>query len=174
MARPVAFTVHMPPPAPGHDPDLGLQFVADRFHWSAFLLPWVYFLWHFMWLTAFVYIAVFVALVAVLMALGLAPAASFGIVFLFSLLVGLEAPQLRRRSLARRGYHQAAVVVAETREAAERRYFTERASAMAPPPAGLGGPPVSMPFAAMPASSSAAPGIIGLFPEAEPRARGAS
>ncbi|QCK85318.1 DUF2628 domain-containing protein [Phreatobacter aquaticus] len=170
MAKPIAFTVHLPPPRPGRDPDTAIQFVADRFHWSAFLLPSVYFLWHFMWLTAFVYILLFAAVAVGLAALGLAPMASLGIAVLLSLLVGLEAPQLRRRSLARRGYMEQAVVVAETQAAAERRYFAERASAMAPLPASFGGPPMAAPYAAPVAGS----GIIGLFPEAEPRARGAS
>jgi hypothetical protein len=170
MAKPIAFTVHLPPPMPGRDPDTAIQFVADRFHWSAFLLPWVYFLWHFMWLTAFAYLLVFVAIAIGLAALGVTPLAAFGVAVLLNLLVGLEAPQLRRRSLARRSYMEQAVVVADSYAAAERRYFAERASARAPLPTSFGGPPMAGPYAA-PATGS---GIIGLFPEAEPRMRGAS
>jgi hypothetical protein len=98
---------------------------------------------------------------------GFLPALRMAISFAISLLIGLEATNLKRRSLRRRGFHEVGVVVAANAEEAERRYFAERAEAEAAhrrplAPTGFGVPALA---------ASAHP--IGLFPETDPGARGA-
>jgi hypothetical protein len=168
MARLTSYTVHLPPPKPGRDADTAIEFVPDSFSWLAFLVPWAWFLWNRMWLTTFLYVLGLVLVAVALWATGFPSLVQTGILFALSLLVGLEATNLKRRTLRRRGFHENGVVVAPTREDAERRYFAERASARAPMPTTLGGPP-----SAAPAHFGATPSVIGLFPEADPSARGA-
>ncbi|QCI64963.1 DUF2628 domain-containing protein [Phreatobacter stygius] len=168
MAALKSFTIHSAPEQAGRDPDGALRFVPDSFSVVAFVAPWAYFLWHRMWLVTLAYVVAVAILIAALLFAGFAMPVRVGIAFVFNLLIGLEATNLRRWTLGRRGFRDEGVVVASTRDEAERRYFSERASALAPPPATLGGPPSV--FAAP--SAPAGDHVIGLFPEAESRPRG--
>jgi hypothetical protein len=166
MARQTSYTVHLAPAKPGRDGDTAIQFVPDSFSPVAFVVPWAWFLWNRMWLTFLVYLAVMTAVFVALAWSGFPPLLRMAISFAISLLVGLEATNLKRRSLRWRGFHEVGVIVAANREEAERRYFAERAEAeathrRAPAPAGFG---------ASPMAASAHP--IGLFPETDPGARG--
>jgi Protein of unknown function (DUF2628) len=169
MAALKSFTVHAPSLPAGGDPDARILFVPDTFSLLAFLVPWAYFLWHRMWLVTLAYLLAVAVLVVALTAFGFSEPVRFGIFFVFSLLIGLEARNIRRWTLDRRGYHDEGVVVAPTLDDAERRYFAERAFALAPslPP---GGPPSVYPAAT---GGGVGSGVIGMFPEADMRARGA-
>jgi hypothetical protein len=83
--------------------------------------------------------------------------------FMLALLVGIEAGTLRRFTLGRRRWKNLGVIVADSREAAERRFFdswvsgetfstldTERAATPKP---------------AAPPPGQAVPDVIGLFPQ---------
>lgn len=162
MARQTSFTVHLAPAKPGRDADEAVRFVPDSFSLVAFLVPWLWFLWNRMWLTFIVYLVVMAAAVVALSFSGFAPSVRMAISFAISLLIGLEATDLMRRSLRRRGFQEAGVVVAANREEAERRWFAEQGAAPRPVHAAV---PT---FAAAPAVHP-----IGFFPEADPGARGA-
>lgn len=162
MARLTSYTVHVPPPKPGRDADTAVQFVPDSFSPVAFVAPWAWFLWNRMWLVFVLYLIGLAIVVAALAFSGFPPLLRTGITFALSLLVGLEATNLKRRTLRRRGFQEAGVVVAATREEAERRWFAERNETRAPLPASFGAAPA--------AAAMAHP--IGLFPEADPSARG--
>ncbi|MBL8569513.1 MAG: DUF2628 domain-containing protein [Phreatobacter sp.] len=160
MARQTSFTVHLAPARPGRDADEAVQFVPDSFSFVAFLVPWGWFLWNRMWLTFIVYLVVMAVAFVALTYSGFPPSIRMAISFAISFLIGLEATNLRRRSLRWRGYREAGVVVAANREAAERRWFVEQEAA--PRPA----------YAPVPAFAATSAHPIGLFPEAEPGARG--
>lgn len=166
MARLTSFTVHVPPPKAGRDEDVATEFVADAFSWVAFIVPWLWFFWHRMWLATAAYLVLLVALMSAAALAGLPSNAGLVIGAVFNLLVGLEATNLRRRKLRWLGYQEAGVVVARNREEAERRWFAQRASEAAHAPRAPG------PAAVAPATATPAPGIIGLFPDADPSARG--
>ncbi|MFN3853066.1 MAG: DUF2628 domain-containing protein [Phreatobacter sp.] len=168
MARLTSFTVHVPPAGASRDADVATEFVADTFSWVAFLVPWLWFLWHRMWLATAAYLVLLVALMSVAALAGLSSTAGMVIGTAFNLLVGLEATNLRRRKLRWLGYQQAGVVVARNREEAERRWFTEQTAVTPSRPA----PPERFVAAATPAAPAASTGIIGLFPDADPSARG--
>lgn len=167
MARLTSFTVHVPPPKAGRDEDVATEFVADSFSWAAFLVPWLWFLWHRMWLATAAYLVLLVALMSGAALAGLSSTAGMVIGTVFNLLVGLEATNLRRRKLRWLGYQQAGVVVSRNREEAERRWFTEQAAATP----SLSAAPERSVAAAKPVAP-ASTGIIGLFPDADPSARG--
>ena len=162
MAALKSFTIHAAPGQIGRDPDAALRFVPETFSVVAFIEPWAYFLWHRMWLVTIAYLLLVGVLILGLGAAGLAGPVVAAIGFVFNLIIGLEASNLRRWTLDRSGFHEEGVVVAASRDEAERRYFAERATALAPPP----------PPAGPPSAYPAAPQhVIGLFPEAEGGAR---
>ena len=115
------YTVHYRPASPSPDRDAVL--VKEGFCWPAFIVtaPWA--LWHRMWLAFVVMLAAGVALEVAVEFAGLdvvtAAAAGLG----YSLFVGSEANDWRRRSLARRGYTMAGIVAAANHDAALRRFF---------------------------------------------------
>ena len=166
------YTVHEPQPRKNEDatdPDR-FVFVRDGFYFWAFLLGPLWMLWRGLWLVLLFYLAAWVGLQAITSVLGLSATANFVIVLLLALLVGFEAGSLQRWTYARRGWANLGLVVAPNIEAAERRFFdvwmvrrSVTASAIAPPPVVTASPATRV--------APAAAGVIGLFPEPEPRPR---
>jgi hypothetical protein len=159
-----AYTVHEPPPRDGDDDGAATTdrflFVRDKFSMWAFLFAPLWMIWRRLWLVLLLYILTMTALQAGLWALGASTAVKFTVGVLISLLIGFEGPSLRRWTLARRGWINRGVVMADDEESAERRFFdawvAHRADA-APAPA----------VSALAPYRSAAdpPAVIGLFPE---------
>jgi hypothetical protein len=163
------YTVHEPRPRKGKGAPPAtteaerFMFVRDGFHFWAFILGPVWMLWHRMWLVLVGYIVGLTAVEIGLWAVGASFGMKFTVGFLIALLVGFEAATLRRWTY--RKWTMLGVVVGSDLETAERRFFDAwiaRGSAPAPvlenlPPA----PSLRMP--------SVEPGVIGLFPEPEPR-----
>jgi hypothetical protein len=148
------------PPARANQPvvDHAARFVflRDRFSWGAFLLGPFWMMWRRLWLVLLVYIIVIAAIEYALRRFAI-PATARSIVYLLvALLVGMEAPGLRRWTLLRRGWRERGVVVADDLEMAERRFFDawSREGSLGPPP-----PPPP------PYGKVASAGVIGLFPE---------
>jgi hypothetical protein len=147
-------------------------FVRDGFHfWAAILGP-VWLIWHRLWLALVGWIIVVVALNIAMARVGAGGAAIFLADALIALLMGFEAASLKRWTLSRRDWRQLDVVVADDREAAERRFFDRWTAKQrilndqsavdrgAPPPTrDIPGQPFSKP-PPLPHSD-----IIGLFPE---------
>jgi hypothetical protein len=158
------YTIHQPPLRDGEaspDPER-FVFVRDGFYFWAFVFGPLWMLRHRLWLVFLLYIIVVAALSAALWYSGVRMAAPF-VHFLVALLIGFEAATLRRWTLARRGWKNLGVVVADDLESAERRFFDawvardERVSKSAPTP--------QPPPAPQPRRMQPAPDVIGLFPE---------
>jgi Protein of unknown function (DUF2628) len=133
-------------------------FVRDGFHFWAFLLAPLWMLRHRMWLELIVYLLLIGGITFALRRLGVAESAGFVVGFLLSLLVGMEAPSLRRWKLSRRGFASVGVVVGDDLEDAERRFFAGWTAREEPVRAG------PSPFV-----GSSSPEIVGLFPQPEAR-----
>lgn len=162
MARQTSYTVHLSPTGS----DEGAQFVPDSFAPIAFVAPWAWFPFHRMWLVTIAYLVAMALVVVGLAFSGLPSLMQTLITSGLSLLIGLEATNLKRWTLRRRGWREVAVIVAASREEAERRYFAERDTLPAAPVALTATrPATAVPAAPLP--------IIGLFPDADPSARGA-
>src|SRR5438270_8854310 len=119
------YTVYAPPLKRGQsapDPEQ-FVFVRDRFSFWAFLLAPLWMLRHRLWLALVIYLIVIVALEFALGAIDASRAMMITAAALLSLLVGLEAPTLRRFALARRRWRNVGIVLGDDLEAAERRFF---------------------------------------------------
>src|SRR3954470_12677008 len=118
------FTVHAPVTS-----DAGARatdrfvFVRDGFHFWAAVAGVLWLIWHRLWLALIGWIVVMVAVDVGLAALGAGRNAIFLVNVLLALLMGFEAASLRRWTLSRRNWRQLDIVVADNREAAERRFF---------------------------------------------------
>lgn len=156
------FTVHEPRPRKDGSaaaPER-FRFVCDGFHFWAFLLGPLWMLWHGLWLVLLTYLVAITAIQFGLFAIGVSAGVKFLVGFLIAVLVGCEAGTLWRWSLRR--WTNVGVVVAPTREEAERRFFASwDGGATLPPPTVPVPPdaPVSRPTSE----------VIGLFPEPQPR-----
>ena len=131
-------------------------FLRDRFSWGAFLLGPLWMMWRRLWLVLVIYLVAMGLLYYGLHRLGTPQSAQFAVSILVGLLLGMEAPGLRRWTLLRRRWRECGVVVADDLEMAERRFFDawSRERSLGPPP-----PPPP------PYGKGASTGVIGLFPE---------
>ena len=158
------YTVHEPSRRDSDDDTLAhtsrFAFVRDGFHFWAFLLTPLWLLRHRLWLEFIAWLLLVGGITFALQRLGVAESAGFAVGLLLSLLVGMEAPSLRRWKLSRRGFASVGVVVGDDLEDAERRFFDgwtarEEPAARAAPPS---------PFVGSSSSE-----IVGLFPQPETR-----
>ena len=114
-----AYSVHAPPDEP-----LAAErfaFVKDGFSWPALLMPILWILWHRMWLTLMGFV-IFVLLLAWTERLTGEDVATV-VAVLGTLLFALEANNIRRLSLARRGWREVGGAVGRDLEEAEIRFF---------------------------------------------------
>ena len=100
------YTVHEPPRRASDDDMIAhtarFQFVRDGFHFWAFLLAPFWMLRHRMWVELVVYLLLVGGITFALTRLGLEELAGSWVALLLALLIGMEAPSLRRWKLARR------------------------------------------------------------------------
>ena len=147
-------------------------FVRDGFRFWAALLGPLWLAWHRLWLALIGWIVVMIAIEVGLARLGAGGTAIFFTNVLIALLMGFEASSIRRWTLSRRNWRQLDIVVADSEEAAERRFFDRWTAKQrlindqsavdrgAPPPTrDIPGQPFSKP-PPLPRNE-----IIGLFPE---------
>lgn len=120
------YTVHVKPGADGahnHERQAAAVFVPEGFSFWAFLFQPFWALWHRLWLVAIGIVAALLVLGAVADRLYLSDGQALILQVLFAILIGAEAQNMRRWTLARRGYEIRGVVAGEDLEQAERRYF---------------------------------------------------
>lgn len=134
-------------------------FVREKFSWFAFLLTPIALIRYRLWLALFAFALAGVVLEASVEFLDL-PSEAMSIALAgLSFLIALELPTLRVRKLLKRGYREEGIVVADTLEAAEQRYFSDLAARPAPTPRPA--PPPAPP--APPGAQVPSHGIIGAF-----------
>ena len=113
------YTVHYRPAA--FDDDVVL--VKEGFCWPACLFTTLWALWHRLWVVA-LWLAAFTAVIGALGAvLGLNPLADAALSLGAVLIVGHTANDLRRWTLARRGFSDEGVVVGDGEDSALRRFL---------------------------------------------------
>ena len=158
------YTVHEPPPTPEEsapDPERFI-FVRDGFSFAAFLFGPLWMLWHRMWLVCFGYLIVAGILEIALHSVGASTGMTTLAGFLLALLIGFEAPSLRRFALARRRWSNVGIIVGDNLESAEQRFFDAWAR---PGRSGWLAPRETPEARAHTPEMHAQPDIIGLFPE---------
>ncbi|WP_127520644.1 DUF2628 domain-containing protein [Mesorhizobium sp. Z1-4] len=147
-----SYVVMEPPSRTGGE----IRMVRDGFSFVALILPFVWLLWHRMWIEALLVFAVAIALGVGGELTGFQDVA-MGLSLLVSIYVALEGASLRVAALRRQGWREAGVVDAVSEDEAMLRYFDIHGE----PSYGSDAPPREMqrPVAA---ASSAAP-ALGLF-----------
>jgi len=125
MSRTRIYTVHVRQWSASTDREA--VFVREAFSWGAFFFSVLWALRYRMWLTAIFLFAVSVALSLASDLLQVDPITESALGVALALIIGWEANDWRRRSLARRGYVTAAVIAAENLLEAERRFFARTA-----------------------------------------------
>jgi hypothetical protein len=155
------YTVHVPVSAEsGKLAFERAKFVRDGFNGWAFVFSTFWCVWHGMWLAAAAVIALSATLFGVGRVLGLPLEAQFLLQFVFAVLLGLEAPNLRRFMLNRRGFVDAGAIAAADEDEAESLFF-----ARAPEQGAEAKPPLSAVNPASTTRSRFVEDIVGLFPE---------
>ena len=103
------------------DEDVAL--VKDGFSWPAFFFTVIWALWHRLWFLALVILASGVAIGFASELLELDPLTDAAVGLAWSVLIGFEANDARRRALARRDYDLEDIVLAINLAQAEHRFF---------------------------------------------------
>jgi hypothetical protein len=136
-----------------------IVFLREGFSWSAFVFTPLWLVCRRLWLVLLVYLFAVVALVVGLWLAGVTPAGQILILALIALLIGMEASNLRRWTMIRRGWQELGTVVAGDRDEAEQRFFDAWVAGEVAAPA---------PLPVQPASVVRPPSrrdVVGLFPE---------
>jgi hypothetical protein len=132
-------------------------FLREGFSLAAFLFGPLWMIRWRLWFSVVIYAAIIAALEFGLRRLGITWPASFSVYILIELLIAVEAANLRRGGLLRRGFRECGIVIADDLDLAERRFFDVRTSRQRAAANPLGHSPA--------AATAPAPGVVGLFPE---------
>ncbi|HEX2256729.1 MAG TPA: DUF2628 domain-containing protein [Afifellaceae bacterium] len=118
-------TVHVPPDLAPEEAAERAAFVKEGVSWPALFFAVLWLLWHRMWLPLLLYLA-FILAVALIDA-GLGDTAATVVAVLGQVLFALEANNLRRWTLARRGWREIGESFGRNRAEAEIRFFLSEA-----------------------------------------------
>lgn len=153
------FSVHLPGNATSETVADRAVFVREGFAFWAVLFGPLWFLRHREWLGLVGWLVI-AALINVAER-WTGPVTAGGFELILAITTGVVANDIRRLTLALRGFRESVVVEGESREAAERRFFD--AWLLRPLPAVPTAQPVLHPARSVP------PGVLGLFPESGAR-----
>jgi hypothetical protein len=137
-------------------------FLREKFSWSALFFGPFWLIWHGLWLALLLWAVLAFAIAVGVAALELRESLMLVAYAIPSLLIAIDATELRRRKLLRQALQDAGVVVAQDIEIAERRFFDAWMSRGQAAPAGPRMPPPPAPRVP-PIKPSP---VVGLFPEA--------
>ena len=115
------YTVHLR--RQGLDPDQDIVLVKEGFCWPALFFSVLWALWCRLWWVALALLAVEVALAIAIALLGLDALSEAAVSLGLAAIIGFVANDLRRWTLGRQGFVEVAVVTAESKVAAERRFY---------------------------------------------------
>ena len=99
--------------------------VKDGFSWPALLFPLIWFLMNRMWIPAVIYTAFEVILIVLAVWIEVPGQAVLICSFAVSLILGFEGNALLRWNLARRRFHERAIVTGRNLADAEHRFFSD-------------------------------------------------
>ncbi len=126
----ITYSVHEPSPPSADLVERAdrLTFVKEGFAWLAFpwlgaLTPVLWLLFHRMWLVLLGFAGLLVVLIAGVRVLDLGDLVAGGLSFALSLVLALEANELRRWTLRRRGYAELGTVTGKSRDECEFRFL---------------------------------------------------
>lgn len=105
------------------DPDRAVIAIKDGFCWPAFFFSVLWAIWHRLWLTALLFLVLDAAVVAMTVILQPDFASELAISIGFAAVVGVVANDLRRWTLAHRGWDDAGDVLARDATGAEHRFL---------------------------------------------------
>ena len=117
------YTVHLR--RHGLDPDRDLVLVKEGFAWPAFFFSMLWALWLRLWLVAGFFFLIQAALTLVLAVWMPNPVSAAAVSVGLALILGYAANDLRRWTLGRQGFVETAVVAADDRDGAERRFLDD-------------------------------------------------
>src|SRR5579864_8277039 len=103
-------------------------FLRERFSLAAFLFGPLWMIWRRLWLVLIIYLVATSLIELGLRSLGIPIAARTAVYLLLQLLVAIEAANLRRWTLVRRGWRDRGIVFGDDLELAERRFFAANAA----------------------------------------------
>jgi hypothetical protein len=103
-------------------------FLRERFSLAAFLFGPLWMIWRRLWLVLIIYLVATSLIELGLHSLGIPVAALTTVYLLLQLLVALEAANLRRWTLLRRGWRDRGIVLGDDLELAEQRFFAADAA----------------------------------------------
>ncbi len=120
------YSVHHKQPIPQATADYadGAVFVREGFAVFAFLFHIFWFAYRGMWIVLVLYLAASMATSMVVNLMGLDPLSGLAVVTALNLIIGFEANDLRRWTLARNDYELIAIVRARSLVEAEEKYFS--------------------------------------------------
>lgn len=154
------YTVHAPPAdRAGLSAPEDFTFVRDGFYFWAMIFGPFWLLVRRLWLVLLLYVVAMAVIGFSLWFTGWRQYVGVWPMLFVAVLLGLEAGTLQRWTLARRGWENVGIVVADSLETAERRFFDRFAETAFTPPA----PRFPSPPAYAPPRSGGS--VMGLFPE---------
>lgn len=98
-------------------------FVPEAFSWPALIIPFFWLLFQRLWIVASIYFAIEVILAAVAVSWNVSTWAMFVLNGALHLFIGFEGNNLRRWTLARRGYQMIDIVNGKTKADCELAFF---------------------------------------------------
>lgn len=121
----IAYTIHEPaePPADLAARADATEFIKEGIAWWALFVPVLWLLYHRMWLELVGFIVVLLLVDLVLALAGFGNAAAGWSTLVLSLILALQANDLRRWRLARRGFRTVGAVTGKDRIECELKYF---------------------------------------------------
>jgi hypothetical protein len=121
----IVCTVHEPPSAPADRLDRAeaVVFVRDGFSLFATLFGPLWLLFNGLWLAAALAVGIFAAGIAAFVIAGLGPAWGLILLLTLHLVIGFEGRNIKRWTLARRGWSQLGSVSGRNLADCERRFF---------------------------------------------------
>jgi hypothetical protein len=165
----IHYTIHEPAAAPA-DPMAradATQFVKEGIAWWALVFPVLWLLYHRLWIVLAGFLGILVLIEVGAALAGLGEAAAGWVTIVISLVFALEANNLRRWTLTRRGFVMAGSVSGHDLTECELRYFSQWPDAPTPPAGGAGtSKSPSAPAGAKTSTQGGEDEVIGLFPEA--------
>lgn len=145
-----------------------VKFVREGFAWLALFFPLLWMLFHCMWVVLLAYLIVITVLQGLLALGGFTEMIAGWLTLGVSVLFAFQANDLRRWSLARKGYVFAGIVTGRNRSECETRFFdswlANQEHPTSPPQPGTSLHEPKSSTSARPANA-ADDDVIGLFPE---------